>query len=97
MKKFWLATAVLVTVLMNSQGAAAFSVDQSANQNTDGSPKFADPDEQTPRFLVSPDASGAGSRALSFGASSMAVPGQAYPDSGSQSFDKAFSHQQDKE
>ncbi|MGB9152052.1 MAG: hypothetical protein WCD70_03085 [Alphaproteobacteria bacterium] len=97
MKKLWLVAALFLAVLLNVRNAAAFSVDQSANQNTDGSPKFADPDEQMPGFMVAPSNAGAGNGSLSFGGSPVTMPQQGEHDSGARAFDQAFSHQQDKE
>ncbi len=97
MKKLWISTALFVALLANIHSAAAFSTDQGANQNSDGSPKFADPDEQMPGFMVAPDEVRARTGTLSFGSSPVTAPTQGEYDSGAKAFDQAFSRQQNKE
>ncbi|MGB9153058.1 MAG: hypothetical protein WCD70_08230 [Alphaproteobacteria bacterium] len=97
MKRLWLIAALLLAMISNAHNAAAFSIDQSSNQNTDGSAKFTDPDEKMPGFVVAPSSAGAGNGVLSFGNSGVNVPAQGENDSGAKAFDQAFSHQQDKE
>ena len=97
MNKLWLSAAILLASLSVGHGAAAFSTDHSTAQNSDGSPKFADPDEQKPGFMVGPDNSSAKNLSLSFGSSAVTPPSAGDNDSGARAFDRAFAHQQDKE
>ena len=50
MRKF-LLTALYAIALMAPLPAFALSVDRDSGMNTDGTPKFADPDEQMPNFM----------------------------------------------
>jgi len=89
---------MMLAAVSIAPNAFAFSTVQPMAQNSDGSPKFADPDEQMPGFMVAPDDSEASNRALSFGnATPVTPPTPKDYDSGARAFDQAFAHQQDKE
>jgi hypothetical protein len=51
MKKTWIIIALLLLVGFPIRSAMAFS-QVSAPQSSDGTPKFTDPDEQMPGFMV---------------------------------------------
>ena len=96
MKNLWIIAAIFLLLLSNPHNAAAFSTDHRDNQNSDGSPKFMDPDEQRPEFMITtPDNTEATGRALSFGA--VTVPGPRDNTPGAMDFERAFAHQQGKE
>jgi hypothetical protein len=97
MKTFLLIVVLFSALLLTPEKARAFSIDQSANQNTNGSQKFNDPDEQMPDFMSAPDHVGSNDGALSFGSAPINIPTQGQYDSGAQTFDQAFAHQQDKQ
>jgi hypothetical protein len=97
MKNIWLVAAICLIMATNIHNAAAFSTDQKDSVNTDGSVKYADPDEQMPGFMVAPDNGAAMSNSLSSGAPSVTMPAVGENDNGARAFDRAFSHQQDKE
>jgi len=92
MKK--LALILVFGSLLISGSAFALSSEQKGGQNSDGSPKFADPDEQMPAFMVpqSQTRSGSGFQPLPEGASLTPLqPGQY--DNGAAAFQKAYTHQ----
>jgi hypothetical protein len=95
MKNFWLPAAILTAVLSAPHPAAAFSTEQVPGQNSDGTPKFADPDEQMPGFVTAPGGAGAGN-SLSLSGAPVTIPTQGEYDNGARAFDQAFSHQQDR-
>jgi hypothetical protein len=97
MKNFWFIAAIFLVSLSGVHNAAAFSTDQRNYQNSDGSPKFEDPDEQMPNFILTPDQAGTGSRSSFSGAPAVTVPAPGDNSPGAMAFDRAFSHQQDKE
>jgi hypothetical protein len=75
MRSFWFVIAVCAGLVSSPPYSAAFSTtDQGRYQNNDGTPKFADPDEQTPAFIVTPSDSGARDSAASFGDSNTSMP-----------------------
>ena len=96
MKKAWIIMALLLLVGLPIRCAFALS-QQSAPQNIDGTPKFTDPDEQMPGFVVGSEQDGTGARGFSGSASNVTIPSMGDRDYGAQAFDQAFSHQQSKE
>jgi hypothetical protein len=97
MKTIRLVALSLLVFFSAAAPAFAFAVEQAASQNNDGLPKFADPDEQKPAFVIGPNNPSSGNVALSFSGSSESAPHQGEHDDGARAFDQAFSHQQDKE
>jgi hypothetical protein len=97
MKNFWLIAAIALLALSNVHNAAAFSTDSRNNQNSDGSPKFADPDEQMPGFVVAPDNARSGGRAPSSGFTAVTIPQTGENTPGARAFDEAFTRQQNRE
>jgi hypothetical protein len=95
MKNTLIITALLLLVGFPIRNALAFS-QVSAPQNTDGTPKFTDPDEQMPGFMVGTGQSENATRGLSIGMPGVTIPSMADRDSGAQSFDQAFSHLQNQ-
>jgi hypothetical protein len=94
MKKEMLATAIFLMALALSHPAAAFSTEQ-GQQNSDGSAKYTDPDDQKPGFVTVPSQVSSGG--LSFSAPSpVTLPSLTDSDRGAQAFDQAFAHQQNK-
>src|SRR5580698_4955166 len=49
---FWLMAAIAIFIL--SPPAFALSVDRDTGMNTDGTAKFADPDDEMPNFMNGP-------------------------------------------
>jgi hypothetical protein len=96
MKKTWIIIALLLLVGFPIRSAMAFS-QVSAPQSSDGTPKFTDPDEQMPGFMVGSEQSGNATRGLSVGMPGVTIPSMSDRDYGAQAFDQAFSHQQSKE
>jgi len=100
MKNSYFALASLLAILAFIEPAHALSTDQGKYQNTDGTPKFSDPDEQMPGFMVSPGASTSQNGSLSvnsFGNSSVNMPSAQDTSSGARAFDQAYDHQQNRE
>jgi len=95
MKKIWFATALFATLAI-VHNAAAFSVDQSSSQNSDGTPKFADPDDQKPGFMLGLDGGETRVGSIPLGAPTVTAPTMGENDNGARAFDQAFAHQQDK-
>ena len=95
MKKIYLILAVLALLGAFIPEAPAFSIDQSANLNSDGSQKFADPDEQAPAFMVGPSGQAPYTRSFS-SSDTVTMPTIGNNDKGAQAFDQAYAHQQNK-
>lgn len=96
MKNSLIIMALLFLVGLPIRHAIALSQVQ-APQNIDGTPKFTDPDEQMPGFVIGPQETGSGAVDFSGSASNVTVPTVGDRDYGAQAFDQAFSHQQSKE
>ena len=87
-----LAGIVVLAVGMAS-AAQAFSLDQRNDRNSDGTAKFADPDEQMPNFVISPEAAAA---SVDHSATRTAPTTLTQPSdttSGAAAFDRAYAHQ----
>jgi hypothetical protein len=95
MKNLRFLALVLAFAVLAAPGAFALSTEQSPI-NSDGTPKFADPDDQTPPGLVSSDGHSSGVTMNLSGSSSpvnLPTPGQAMGmDQGQSAFDHAYGH-----
>jgi hypothetical protein len=89
--KNYILLAALVAVLA-PVNAHALSIEQKDNTNTDGTPKFADPDEQAPPMLAMPNDSGSGSMALDPSQYSVNRPSVPQMMGVTQGSDDAFDH-----
>jgi hypothetical protein len=69
----FIASFVLLT-MANAPHAQALSVESRNSQNSDGTQKFADPDEQMPAFLVSPGSVNSGEVGFVSGANAVVIP-----------------------
>jgi hypothetical protein len=94
MKNIWLIMAIFLLAISGAHGAAALSTEYRNNQNNDGTPRFADPDEQKPGFMVAPDNVGNENVAPSSGFSGVTLPAAGDVTSGAEAFDRTFSQQQ---
>ncbi len=97
MKNRLLFAALLLGVVMMSYNVLALSTEQRNSENTDGTAKFADPDEQMPAFVISSDHTSSAGSSLSFGDSQVTPPTVGDSDYGARDFDRAYAHLQQKE
>ena len=92
MKKRMILLATL-TMLLDAGSVCAFSTAQRGVENADGSPRFADPDEQQPAFVTAPAGTADGST-LPFGTNAVTPPTPGQYDRGAAAFEDAYSHLQ---
>lgn len=97
MKAFWFIVLLLCSLIISNHNAAAFSTDTKSNQDNNGAPKFVDPDERMPGYVMTPYDTNLESKTLSLGQPMVTLPRPGDLDQGSKAFDQAFSHQQNKE
>lgn len=82
-------------LLSGSQVALAFSTEQASGQNSDGSSKFVDPDEQMPNFMTGgPDTDSSGLQSLSLDQAPVTPLTSGDYDEGAAAFNQAYSHLQ---
>ena len=94
MKNLKCLAAALAVLLLSSSGAFALSTEQ-GTMNSDGTPKFSDPDEQTPPGLVSPDSGNVAHLSGPLSGPSVTMPTAPQMmgvDQGGQAFDHAYGH-----
>jgi hypothetical protein len=92
MKTVWLFAAILLGPTLMDSAAMAFSTDQSANQNSNGSPKFVDPDDQKPGFMTAPSDSNDHNLSFFLSGTNTTVPMAGENDNGAKAFDRALAH-----
>jgi hypothetical protein len=98
MKRISVAFAILMALMLTSANASALSIEQKDTTNSDGTPKFADPDEQTPPLLAMPN-NGSGNNVVENPSAVVApsMPQMLGADqNGQQAFDRAYAHLQNK-
>lgn len=94
MKNMRICVTVFAALLF-SQSAMALSVEQRDNTNSDGTARFADPDQQMPAGLVSPDSMNNGGRVGPLSGAAVVAPGVPQMlgvDRGGEAFDQAYGH-----
>jgi hypothetical protein len=92
MKKLLLITVIMGMTALCGHAAQAFSTVQQDGQNADGSPKFADPDEQRPAMIATPAQNQSGWSPLSMTAGRVTPPTTADITPGAAAFDQAYTH-----
>ncbi len=89
------ACLMVLCILSLAVQAYAFSTEVAPVQ-TDGTAKFADPDETMPNLVMAPQPGSAGLVPLSQPGQQVTMPTMGTNDQGSAAFDHAYNHLQDR-